>query len=210
MPRGRIVLDENLYALKPGLEKENFRVEMVNAGEDDELDIIPRLDKDIFVTNNPADFREAAAEGEFSIIDTKRTFKDTQYLVKQISKTLANQKLGLRGRMPFIVTLYRNKPPKVESTKSLPKKASAEGPLGQLKHHDLEPVPEAPAQPKPAPPQQEPQPKPEPVAPKPVVAPLTPEALYEQTKDIAVKFCDARTEQERKELSDDFWNVLLS
>ena len=105
MARGLLILDENVFFLKAPLESKRFRVRVVQASLKDDQ-IAGMLAHRIFVTNNADDFRQYAAEEEFSIIDTSKASQEPEGLASMISEAWI--RLQLRGKQPFILRLMRN------------------------------------------------------------------------------------------------------
>jgi hypothetical protein len=105
MARGVLILDEHLYQLEQPLAQKNFKVYRVTSGMQDDQ-IAKELAHRILVTNNAADFREAAAIHEFSIIDTRSTLKDPAVLAEQISRVWIEAEL--RSKQPFYARLNQD------------------------------------------------------------------------------------------------------
>lgn len=97
MARSILILDENTIFLKVPLEKHNFRIYAIKNDQKDEQ-IAPLLAHRIFVTNNPRDFRSAAAIYEFSMIDTSNAYQDPTSLAEEISDAWITMKL--KGKHP--------------------------------------------------------------------------------------------------------------
>ncbi len=104
LARATLVLDENLFSLKPELEKRNFKVITVPSGMADDTIKQQILSHRIFVTNNPEDFKYDVPVLEFSVIDTTRAPKDPITLASLISKAFVDY--GLKSKGQFILSLH--------------------------------------------------------------------------------------------------------
>lgn len=102
MARGVLVLDENLFNLKPGLIEGNMHVVSVPAGMTDEHIIQTLLPHRIFVTQNSKDFMYDALIREYGIISLdKLRFIDPVDTARLISKVLAKRSLWAQ-RKPWL------------------------------------------------------------------------------------------------------------
>lgn len=97
MPRGTVVVDENLANLAPFLEKKGIRVRLPPKGMSDEKIAEDYLPNRIFITNNSKDFVDMASEYDIGIIATENVVKDPEHLAKIISNAIKSYSLwGIR------------------------------------------------------------------------------------------------------------------
>ena len=94
MARGTLVIDENVEALAPELEKLNIRVVRIPKGTSDPEIMKNYAANRILVTNNVDDFRAYASSFDMGIIGvSKASMANAAKLAKRISDIIIKQRL---------------------------------------------------------------------------------------------------------------------